>query len=182
MAVIKQPGRLRWQLLRFAGVIVLLGIPLGVVWAKFALRPGYTLSQDLVAGMSERALANVFAADALFVLLAAISGLIIGVVAWCWFNTRGWWVSVLAVVGGFAEAIVMWQLGLAVAPPTFDERLATAVAGDVIQIDLALQSLVALLVAPFFAITPVMLLAAFWPERPPTQDRRQLPRRVATVD
>ncbi|HHT14195.1 MAG TPA: hypothetical protein GX013_13680, partial [Propionibacterium sp.] len=39
-----------------------------------------------------------------------------------------------------------------------------ATPGDVVAVDLSLRSMAALMVAPFLAITPVMLLAAFWPE------------------
>ena len=50
-----------------------------------------------------------------------------------------------------------------------DERCRTSVpsvfaVGDVVQMDLQLRSLSALLVGPFAAITPIMLLSAFWPE------------------
>ncbi len=57
-----------------------------------------------------------------------------------------------------------WQVGLLVTPNNFDELLANAVSGDVVPMNLRLHAYAALLVAPFTAITPVMLLAAFWPE------------------
>ncbi|NHB86019.1 hypothetical protein G7085_19780 [Tessaracoccus sp. HDW20] len=46
----------------------------------------------------------------------------------------------------------------------FEERLAAAAAGDLVQVDLQLRALSALIVGPFAAVTPIMLLSAFWPE------------------
>ena len=182
MAEAKAKPRLRWRWLQLLGVVVALGIPMGVMWAFLSRRPGYVVSQDLGAGLSERGLADVFSADALFVCLAAVSGIIIGLLSWWRFQDRNWTVCAAAILGSFAASLVMWQLGLVIAPPTFDERLAAAQPGDVIPIDLSLHSLSALLVGPFCAITPVMLLAAFLPERMSTVQPQPEARRVAAVD
>jgi hypothetical membrane protein len=118
----------------------------------------------------------------LFVLLAALSGIAIGLISWWWFRNRGWWVCVAAVGGALVVCLLTWLGGTWILPPTFDSRLAAASGGDVIPIDLTLHSMSALLVGPFCAITPVMLLAAFWPESPPVQVPPSEPRRIAAVD
>ncbi len=140
------------------------GVVAGIIWALAAYRPGYLLADDLGASLSERALAGIFAADALFSVLLAVVGLGIGIASWLLFHRAGWWVCVLAVVGAGVAALFAWQVGLLVTPNNFDELLANAVSGDVVPMNLRLHAYAALLVAPFTAITPVMLLAAFWPE------------------
>ncbi len=154
----------RWRVAVFSLFCVGVGVVAGILWAIFAFRPGYRVTDDLAASLGERELANIFAADALFTLLAALCGLIIGVSCWMLFRRHGWWVSVLAVLGAGLAGLVAWQVGLLVTPEDFDERLARAVGGDVVPVDLQLDALAALLVAPFAAIIPVMLLAAFAPE------------------
>lgn len=155
---------MRWRAALFLLSCVGAGVVFGVIWAVFAFRPGYEVADDLGASLGERGLAQIFAADALFSVLLAVGGLAIGVVCWILFHRNGWWVCALAVVGAAIAALLAWQVGLLVSPNNFSERLASAVGGDVVPVDLQLHALAALLVAPFTAITPVMLLAAFWPE------------------
>ena len=174
--------RLLWRVLQFLGVLLGLGVLCALAWAWLARRPGYLVSQELGASLSERGLAEVFSADALFVLCAALSGIAIGLISWWWFRNRGWWVCVSAVGGALAVCLLTWLGGTWILPSTFDSRLAAASAGDVIPIDLTLHSMSALLVGPFCAITPVMLLAAFWPESPTVQVPPSEPRRIAAVD
>lgn len=174
--------RLLWRVLQFLGLLLGLGVLCALIWAWLARRPGYLVSQELGASLSERGLAEVFSTDALFALLAALNGIAIGLISWWWFKDRGWWVCVAAVGGALAVCLLTWLGGMWILPPTFDARLAAASAGDIIPIDLTLHSMSALLVGPFCAITPVMLLAAFWPESPPHQVPPSEPRRIAAVD
>ncbi len=60
--------------------------------------------------------------------------------------------------------IVCWQLGLALSPADFHDRLVSASPGDVVPIDLALNAWSALLVGPFFSVIPLMVFSAVWPE------------------
>ncbi len=155
---------MRWQVSVFLLFCVGAGVVSGILWAVFAFRPGYELTDDLEASMGERGLAEIFAADAFFSLLLAAVGLVIGVACWILFQRNGWWVCALAVLGAGIAGLLAWQVGLLVTPNDFEERLAMAVGGDVVPVDLQLRATAALLVAPFAAITPVMLLAAFAPE------------------
>lgn len=156
---------LRWQVAVFLLSCLGAGVVSGIIWALTAYRPGFLVAEDLGASLSERALAGIFASDALFTVLSGVVGIGVGVASWLVFHRTGWWVCVLAVVGAGLAALMAWQVGLLVTPNDFAERLATAVGGDVVAVDLQLHAKAALLVAPFAAITPVMLLAAFWPER-----------------
>ena len=174
--------RLLWRVLQFLGVLLGLGVLCAFVWANFAHRPGYVVSQELGATLSERGLADVFSTDALFILLAALNGLVIGLISWWWFRDRGWWVCVAATGGALAVSLLTWLGGMWILPPSFDSRLAAASPGDIVPIDLTLRSMSALLVGPFCAITPVMLFAAFWPESPTVPAPSSEPRRIAAVD
>lgn len=162
---------LRWSVPSFLVGCGLAGLLLGAFWFLGANRPGYTVGDDLKATMDERGLASMFAVDAYFTLLVAVLGLVAGIVSWLLFRNIGWWVCVLAVVGATAGAIVVWQFGLVLGGSGFSERLAGSGPGDVVPVDLALNAYAAILVAPFLAITPVMLFSAFWPEdEPPGTD------------
>ena len=155
---------MRWRVSVFLLSCLGVGVVAGIIWAFFAIRPEYELTDDLEASMGERELADIFAGDALFTLLLAAVGLAIGVACWILFQRNGWLVCALAVLGAGVAALIAWQVGLLVTPDDFDVRLASAVGGEGVPIDLQLRSTAALLVAPFAAITPVMLLAAFAPE------------------
>ena len=158
--------QMRWRATLFLLSCLGAGVVAGVLWAVFAFRPVYEVADDLGASLRERGLAQIFAADAFYSVLLAVVGLGIGVACWLLFHRNGWWVCVLAVVGAAIAALVAWQVGLLVTPNDFAERLAAAVGGDEVPVDLQLHAAASLLVAPFTAITPVMLLAAFWPESP----------------
>ncbi|RMB58776.1 hypothetical protein EAX62_11640 [Tessaracoccus antarcticus] len=154
----------RWRVLVFLVSCLAVGAAVGILWAVFASRPGYVVADDLGASLNERGIAEIFAADALFSVLLAAVGVGVGVAGWLVFHRWGWWVCLITVITAGLAGLVAWQVGLLVTPSNFAERLASAVSGDVVAVDLQLHAKAALLVAPFTAITPVMLLAAFWPE------------------
>ena len=155
---------MRWRVVVFLLSCLGAGAVAGILWALVAKRPDYVVAADLGASLNERGIAEIFASDATFSVLLAIIGIGIGVASWLVFHRWGWWVCVLAVLGAGLAGVVAWQAGLLVSPGDFAERLANAVGGDTVDVDLQLHAKAALLVAPFTAITPVMLLAAFWPE------------------
>lgn len=176
-----QPGPI-WRTLWFTVFVVVTGAVGAGLWAVFAHRPGYIVTEGLGAYLTERGQTDVFSSDALFVALAGLSGFLIGIVAWLRFKDLGWLVCVHALLGGTVGALIIWRLGLLVSPSNFDQRLATAAVGDTVPIDLDLHSLAALLVGPFGAITPIMLCAAFWPDDESTTRQAPEARRIATLD
>ncbi|MDO5065742.1 MAG: hypothetical protein Q4D96_00475 [Propionibacteriaceae bacterium] len=171
-----------WRTLWFVIFVVVAGAIGGAAWAVFAHRPGYVITNELGAYLTERGQADVFSSDALFVAMAGLVGMLTGVVAWLRFRDLGWLVCLHALLGGIAGAVIVWRLGLLVSPNNFDQRLAAAAAGDTVPIDLALHSLSALLIGPFGAITPIMLCAAFWPDGESSAQQAPEARRVATLD
>ena len=161
---VESTWRLRWGMVAFLVACLAVGAPVGVAWALTAPLPTYVVNDDLTATMAERGLAGVISADAAFAGWMALLGLVIGGVAWWRFQRFGWWVAVIAVLGGGLAALVAWRVGLLISPEDFSSRLTVAKAGDTVAIDLSLRAKSALLVAPFLAITPIMLLSAFLPD------------------
>ena len=156
---------MKWAVPAYLMASLLLGMLIAPVWALGVDRPGYTVLPDLTARIGERDLAHIFSADAWFALITAILGLIVGFVGWLMFHRTGPWVCLLTILGAGASSLGVWQAGLLIGQRNFDERLANASPGDVVAVDLALHAHSALLVAPFAAMTVVMLCAAFYPER-----------------
>ncbi|MFV0428054.1 MAG: hypothetical protein ACK5KO_01290 [Arachnia sp.] len=154
----------RWRLIVYLAVATVASGIAGLVWAVGATRPGYVVNENLTASLPEAGLADVIASDALFSVLVSIFGLGLGLLAWVWFRDLGWWVLLVSIVASGLGGLLTWRLGLAIGESGFAERLATAQPGDIVPIDLELHTVSALLVAPFWAVTPIMLLAAFWPE------------------
>lgn len=158
-------ARIRWRVVTFAVVCLASGSLAGVLWAALAPRAYYSLGGNLLATLSERSYAEIIGGDAAFTIITASFGLLLGLLAWAWFSKSGRLLVALAVLGASCLTIVAWQLGELIGGAGLTERIATASAGDLIQMDLELRAMSALAAGPFGAITPVMLLAAFLPER-----------------
>ncbi|MBK7821215.1 MAG: hypothetical protein IPJ61_09085 [Tessaracoccus sp.] len=156
---------MRQRVIVYLATTVLLGGLGGLLWANVTPLASYTVLDSLAAFISERSQATIVAADATFTLITGVVGLIIGVVGWVMLFRRGWWVVGVPVIAALCASAVAWWVGTLVGSNSFATRMAEAAAGDVVQMDLQLRSLSALLVGPFAAITPIMLLSAFWPER-----------------
>lgn len=157
--------RARWRALAHLIACAAAGVLAGVAWAALSPRAHYRIDDDLRATLSEREHAEIIGGDAAFTIIVGLFGIAIGILTWIWFHRRGWLVVALGVVGPLALAIVAWQTGELIGGSGLNERLAVAMPGDLVRMDLELHSLSALAAAPFGAITPIMLLAAFLPER-----------------
>ncbi|MDO5676595.1 MAG: hypothetical protein Q4G35_03695 [Propionibacteriaceae bacterium] len=163
-----------WRLIVFVASAVVLGALGGLVWASTAPRPTYLIQENLTALISERGQATIVGADVSYVLITGIIGLLAGAAGWFVLYRRGWLVILGSISAGLLAALMTWRLGLVISGSDFAQRLATARPGDVVAVDLELHSMAALMVAPFAAITPVMLLAAFWPEPADEQPAEEL--------
>lgn len=153
-----------WRVVAYLALSVVLGALGGIMWSWVAPLPTYLVGDDMVATITERGNTAIIGSDVTFAAITAVIGLVLGALGWMFLHRQGWLVVVMPLVASFAASLVAWRVGLLVGESGFVERLAGAQAGDVVQIDLALRSVSALIVGPFFAITPVMLMAAFWPE------------------
>ncbi|WP_420175292.1 hypothetical protein [Luteococcus sp. OSA5] len=143
---------------------MLVGALAGVVWNLVVDLPSYTVDADGRATTSERGLTQVFAADVVYSVLGAVVGLLIGLWAWRWFRRSGWLVVPLAIGSSLASAFLCWWVGVLLGPRNFASRIATAGDGDRVPIDFELHAHVAVLVWPFFATIPILLLSSLTAE------------------
>lgn len=157
-------GRTLWRVVVFTAACILTGAIGALIWAEVTPLSEYTVEKDLSASMTERALAGIVAPDATFALITGVIGLLVGIAGWFMLYRRGWVVTVVPIIAALFASLMAWRLGTIVGVTGFADRIAAASPGDVVQVDLELRSLSALLIGPFAAITPIMLLAAFWPE------------------
>lgn len=159
----------------FTGVALIAGILAAAVWRLVVRLPSYVVQPDGSASVSERALTEVFAGDAWYVVLGAVVGAGLGVATWRRFKGIGWLSALLAAGLGLLAGLVCWQLGQLLGGAPFDERLAAASPGDEVPISLALRSPSALAVWAFAAVTPILLGSALGPddEAAPRQPRRR---------
>lgn len=157
--------RARWRALAHLIACAAAGVLAGVAWAALSPRAHYRIGEDLRAMLSEREHAEIIGGDAAFAIIVGVFGIGIGILTWIWFHRRGWLVVALGVVGPLMLAVVAWQTGELIGGSGLPERLAVAMPGDLVRMDLELHSRSALAAASFGAITPIMLLAAFLPER-----------------
>lgn len=141
------------------GVSVVLGGLSGLVWNASTRLPTYTIASDGSASITERGLAGVFSSDAGYCLTGLVAGLLLGLVTWWWFGRRGALVVPLAAVSALLASLVCWWIGVLVGPDGFAVRISGARAGDVVPIDLALRSWTPVLVWPFAALLPVLVMS-----------------------
>ncbi|MGY1743293.1 MULTISPECIES: LPXTG cell wall anchor domain-containing protein [unclassified Blastococcus] len=166
--------------LRLTAVLVLTGIPAGLLWWLLAPREDYrVLADGGVAALGDTS-AELFAADdAVFVLVMAGLGLLAGLAGWLLRRRRG--VALLAALaaGTGLAGVLAWQLGELLGPGPTREQLTDV--GATVTTRLELASLpAALMVAPFVAVLVYVvatLLAAGddLGRTPPAPDARAAP-------
>lgn len=153
-----------WRITIFLAASVVTGAVCGVLWSWFTPLATYTIGDDMSARITERAQADIVASDVVFTLIMALVGVVIGISGWAVWHKKGWLVTTMPLLAALAASLMAWRMGTTIGQTGFSERLAAGSPGDVIPIDLNLRAMSALLVAPFTAVVPIMLLAAFWPE------------------
>ncbi|SDB85226.1 hypothetical protein GA0111570_10530 [Raineyella antarctica] len=145
----------------------------GLVWRTTTVLPGYTVQPDGKAVLSEYALTRVFEATAAYCLVGILGGLLLGLLAVLVLRRQGRWIVAWAVAGPLLAGLAAWAAGVLGGTPVSD-RIAAASPGDVVPIDLALGTPVAVLVWPFLAMLPVLLWSAFSPDPDGTARRSGL--------
>ncbi len=149
-----------------AGLAAVVGALSALLWARVVHLPAYVVDADHFAQLSERGQTDVIAADAWFVVIGLVSGLVLGSLAWSWFRSIGWPVALIATGTGLVAGLVCWATGALLGPGPFDERLAVAQPGDSVVIAFQLHAPAALAVWGLAAVAPSMFLAALGPEQP----------------
>lgn len=158
VAAWSQPLSARAAILAVA-CVALAGIGASV-WRGIVTLPNYTVSDDGRAVMADRGLTQFFAADAWFVIIGLIGGLLLGALTWHLFKDQGWMVALIAVAAGLLSALGAMGLGEAFGPTDFATRLSQAAPGAKVPIDFELHTWTPLLVWAFAAITPVLLYSS----------------------
>ena len=149
-----------------AGLSVVLGALAALLWARVVHLPGYVVGDDHTAVMSEHGHAEVFAADAWFVVIGLVVGLVLGGLAWSWFRSVGWPVALISAGAALLSGLVCWGIGQLLGPGSFEERLAHAAPGDTIPVAFQLHAPVALAAWAATAVLPAMLASLLGPELP----------------
>ncbi len=140
---------LRGSLL-LTGVLVLAGVPAGLLWWTLAPRATFEVAEEGPVPVGRPSAELLIADDGVYTLLLAGLGLVAGVVAWRLRRRRGV-ATVLALATGTALAsLVAWQLGQLLGAGPSPAEL-TDVGTQVIT-PLRLSSTAALSVAPFLAV------------------------------
>lgn len=160
--------------LGWLGVLVALAMAVGalcaLLWVNLVQLPAYEVRADGRAVIDEQGLAHLIAADAAFVVLGIVAGLLLGAASWFRFRDLGWPVAFVAVGASLLAGVTCWWLGTLVGPGPFEERLAAAPAGAVVPVALEVRSPSALAVWAFAAAAVPLFVASLGP------DTRRAPR------
>jgi hypothetical protein len=130
-------------------------------WAFVVDLPEYRVLTDQSASITERGLVEVVSVDAWYVIIGLLIGPGIGWVAWRWFKPLGWPAAVIGAAAGLLTGAICWWCGGIFGPGPFNDRLAVALAGDLVPIALDLRAQSALWVWPFAAVAPILIITCF---------------------
>lgn len=134
------------------------GIPAGYIWALLAPR---ALAQVVSRGAADVVNAETSAfivADAWFVLIATIGGLVTGVAGYLLIvRRRGVPATVGLILGGLGAAALMWWIGDNYGHAQFQHRLLTSPTGTYLHAALSLGSKGALAFWPLFAALAIAI-------------------------
>ena len=142
-----------------AGLAVIVGALSALLWARIVHLPAYVVGPDHVAVMSEHGQTEVFAADAWFVVIGLVAGLVLGGLAWSWFRAFGSMVAFVALGSGLLAGGVCWGVGQLLGPGSFEVRLAHANPGDSVTIAFRLHSPTALAAWGLASVLPTLIAA-----------------------
>ena len=147
---------LRLSLLVMAIGIVLVGLA-APLWHSMVTLPTYTVGSDGAASTTEKGLTQVFSTDAMYCLIGLVVGLIIGCLSWVLMRRRGAWGVLAAGISACLSALACWWVGVLIGPDSFAERIASAKSGEVVPVDFALHTWVAVLVWLLVAMVPMLI-------------------------
>jgi hypothetical protein len=166
----RSPARLAavWFVAVLAGSAVL-GLLAGLIWGEFAPR---TELQEIGAGTAEWVNVETrafFGADVWFSAIAAIAGLLTGVLGYLFAvaprdGARRAAVAAALILGAVAGTFVMLWLGEQIGLAAYNQHLASSPNGTLFPDSLSLGSKSALAFWPLF--TAIVLLVAEWGTRP----------------
>jgi hypothetical protein len=133
-----------------AGVLLLSGLPAGLLWWWLAPRADFRITADGPVAIGRPSNEISVADDSVLVLILAALGLLAGGLAWFLRRRRGVATVTALAVGALAAAVVAWQLGELLGPLPTPAELEDV--GGVVTTPLSLAGVPALAVAPFAAV------------------------------
>ncbi|MGY1593766.1 DUF2567 domain-containing protein [Geodermatophilus sp. SYSU D00708] len=140
-----------------AGVLLVCGLPAGLLWWALAPRARFEVTGDGPVPIGRPSAELLVADDGVFTLVLAGLGLLAGVLAWRLRRRRGVAVLLALAVGTLLAAVLAWQLGQLLGPPPTQEQLADV--GAAVTTGLRLNSPAALAIGPFCAVLAYLLAA-----------------------
>jgi hypothetical protein len=137
------------------GVLLLAGLPAGLLWWVVAPRARFEVTEDGAVVLGRPSPELLIADDGVYTLVLAGLGLLAGVVAWRLRRRRGVAVLVGLAVGTLLAALLAWQVGEALGAGPTAEQLADV--GARVTTALRLNSIASVAVGPFAAVLAYVL-------------------------
>jgi hypothetical protein len=136
-------------------VMALVGLPAGVLWWALAPRADFRITEAGPEVLGSPPDEMLLADDGTFVLVLALTGLLLGGGAWFLRRRRGVATVLALALGATVTGVVAWQVGEVLGAGPTEAQLATV--GATVTSSLTLGALPALAVAPFTAILAYVL-------------------------
>jgi len=152
-----RPGGARGDAVVVLGVLLVLGLLGGVLWWLLVDPAAYTKTRT-GGVMSEADLSRQFAADGVYAVIAAVAGLVTGLVMTWWRSRDPLLTSVLLVVGAVLAAAVMALTGHLLGPGDPGAALGAAKVGGRVPIPLKVDAFTVYLVWPVAVLAGALVV------------------------
>lgn len=143
-------------------VMALVGLPAGVLWWVLAPRADFRITETGPEALGRPSEELLLADDGVFVVVLALTGLLLGAAAWFLRRRRGVATVLGLAVGATVTGVVAWQVGEVLGAGPTEAQLTTV--GATVTSSLTLGALPALAVAPFTAILIYVLAVLHSPD------------------
>jgi len=158
-----------------AGVLLVLGVLQGVVWAVVAPGVPYKVIADGRFGALPTTSTYYFVAAAIFALSGIVIGILVAAAAWQVRSARGWQMLATVVGGSLVGATVGWLVGEALARGVDPASVGATSADSIVTAPATTGTWLVVLAQPALAAAVYTFLAAW--NGHPTLDRLDRPER-----
>jgi len=150
-------GSLRGDAAVVIGILLVLGLAGGVLWWLLVDPAAYTKTRD-GGVMSEAALRRQFSADGVYAVIAAVTGLVAGLVLTWWRSRDPLLTSLLLILGAALAAAVMALTGLLLGPGDPGTALREAKVGAQVPLRLEVDTFSVYLVWPVAVLAGALVV------------------------
>jgi hypothetical protein len=150
-------GGLRGDAVLVIGVFLVLGLAGGVLWWLLVDPAAYTKTRD-GGVMSEAALRRQFSADGVYAVIAAVAGLVTGLVLTWWRSRDPLLTSLLMVLGAALAAALMALTGHLLGPGDATAALREAKVGAQVPLPLKVDTFTVYLVWPIAVLAGALVV------------------------